>query len=56
MTVGTMSNIKDWTQLSADALLDSTQDRTQWQRVVTEESVCARNDNLCQAIDVDVLK
>ena len=29
-----LDNIKDWTRLSVDDVLDSTQDRTQWCKVV----------------------
>ena len=36
-----LDNIKDWTQLSDDDLLDSTQDRTQWRKMVAEPSICA---------------
>ena len=36
-----LDNIKHWTRLSVDNLLDSTRDRTQWRKMVAEASVCA---------------
>ena len=36
-----LDNAKDGTWMFVNELLDSTQNRTQWRRVVSESSICA---------------